>query len=348
MNESNKIAQLRDRLANIENNSVEPLSEWSLPPGTAALATKIGTTLGDVGTKIGTKALDLGADAVQGVKKFFTKPLPTLSQTSKFTLNGKDYFAQPGLGGNGIKWFTLGADKSEKVITNPSVIAQLEAEAIKHETNLVRQGSPASDLLKQMFKFSRNEISNAQRTPEVQQGAEKLSKYLNLKSGGAIFASGAYITYKAIQEGNVEPTWRNLAFLMQVAGVIGMMWPVTSRTKFVFLFAVILLAGGAANVPGVKSFTAKEKEEILKYAKDAYLNRQEPNKAALDEINPDYYDAVKQVIDDWKTRAEAEKANSTANTPAANPSAAGPKKEPAAPPSNNRDQIDALRKELGL
>ena len=336
MNESNKIAQLRDRLANIENNSVEPLSELSLPPGAAALATKIGTTLGDVGTKIGTKALDLGADAAQGVKKFFTKPLPTLSQTSKFTLNGKDYFAQPGLGGNGIKWFTLGADKSEKVITNPSVIAQLEAEAIKHETNLVKQGSPASELFKQMFKTSRNEISNAQRTPEAQQAADKLSKHLKLKSvGAASFASGVYITYNAIKAGNIEPTWRTLAALMEVAGVIGILWPPTSKVKIVFILAVILLAGGAANVPGVKSFTDEENKEILKYARDAYLNKQEPDKAALDKINPAYYDAVKKVIDDWKARAEAEKANSTANTP-------------AAPPSNNRDQIDALRKELGL
>jgi hypothetical protein len=55
---------------------------------------------------------------------------------------------------------------------------------------------------------------------------------------------------------------------MEVAGVIGILWPPTSTVKIGFILAVILLAVGAEKVPGVKSFTDEENKEILKYARD--------------------------------------------------------------------------------
>ena len=75
MSESKKIAQLRDRLADIENNSVEPLSELSLRPGAAALATKVGTKLGDLGAQLGAPALSQQLDWRLGV----VAPLGTIA-----------------------------------------------------------------------------------------------------------------------------------------------------------------------------------------------------------------------------------------------------------------------------
>jgi hypothetical protein len=336
MSESKKIAQLRDRLANIENNSTQPLSELSLPPGAAALATKVGT-----------KALDLGADAVQGVKKFFTKPPPTLSQTSQFTLNGKDYFAQPGLGGNGIKWFRKGANNSEIPVTNPTIISQLEAEAAKHGSNLVQGVSSAGKLWANIKSL----VPEAKKTQEAQEIATKLKSKMHtgIRVAGGITVSAAVgAVYKAYETDDAIGVEN--AVLVGLAGVAGVVWPPKTLIRFATFVAAILLvaAGGLARS---KNFTDDQNKEILDLATKAWRAKQEPNKEEIDKINPNYYDVVKALYDKWKrttassTSSPSDQSQQSASTGQSQQSA--PLASPR-PSSSSNQELDDLIKDLKL
>jgi hypothetical protein len=330
MSESKKIAQLRDRLANIENNSTQPLSELSLPPGAAALATKISTKLGD-----------LGADAAQGVKKFFTKPPPTLSQTSKFTLNGKDYFAQPGLGGNGIKWFRKGANNSEIPVTNPTIISQLEAEAAKHGSNLVQGVSSAGKLWANIKSL----VPQAKKTQEAQEIATELKSKMHKRirlAGGITVSAAAYSFYKAYETDDAIGVEN--AYLVGLAGVAGVAWPPTTPIRFATFVAAVLLAA-AGGLARSKNFTDDQNKEILDLATKAWHAEQEPNKEEIDKINPNYYDVVKALYDKWKRTTASDQSQQSASTGQSQQSA--PLASPR-PSSSSNQELDDLIKDLKL
>jgi hypothetical protein len=336
MSESKKIAQLRDRLANIENNSTQPLSEVSLPPWLASGAAKVGG-----------KIADFGVDAAQGVKKFFTKPPPTLSQTSQFTLNGKDYFAQPGLGGNGIKWFRKGANNSEIPVTNPTIISQLEAEAAKHGSNLVQGVSSAGKLWANIKSL----IPEAKKTQEAQQiAAELKSKNLskiNL-AGGITASAAAYSIYQAY-ENNDEIGLENAA-LVGLAGVAGVAWPPKTPIKFaIFIAAVLLVATGV--LARSKNFTDAQNKEILDLATKAWRADQEPNKEQIDKINPNYYGAVKALYDKWTREQSSSTPSSSGQSQQSAPTSQSQQPAPSASPrpsTSSNQEIDALIRDLKL
>ena len=338
MSESKKIAQLRDRLANIENNSTQPLSELSLPPGAAALATKIGT-----------KALDLGADAVQGVKKFFTKPPPTLSQTSKFTLNGVDYVSEPGIGGNGIKWFYMGAHGAKVPVTDARIISRLEKEAAKHSSNLVQGASKAGE----MWNSIKSMIPQAKKSQEAQDAANAIksvwTKRINTL-GMATVGVTVVSLYRDYENGAdiFTDDEHSSQRLMALAGAAGLMWPPKTLKGYAIFIAAILLVGSKGLISATETkFTPEQEDEILKIATGVYRSGKAPNKTELDRINPNYYAQVKRIVDQWREQ----EGNSDTRPPSADSAQSSPL--PAAPatgtPStNNRVEIDALRKELGL